>query len=327
MASLVATDTRSVFQRCPRGKWVTGKQVTEASTARPGMLTNHSLTILMPLFNEAKTIQRALRSLSQQTYTAYDVLIGDNASEDDTATICLAHAKSDSRFRVLRHARNLGAAGNFSLLLKSCKTTYFLMAAGHDEWDSNCLRHLMESITNDNRCALAYPATVIYGVDGQVIDRSPNPPSFIAGSPVSRAMSIVKTLTWCNMFYGVFRTSVFRQCRQDIRSIGPDHVILMDVALRGTIVGVSDALFYRHEPRPFPSDEANYHRAQLARLSGKAAVDYEVQTRYWRWMWEHFLSARSSASGVQGFVRGLRVATAFYQRFRPRLIDLLPGPR
>ena len=54
------------------------------------------LTIGMPLYDNARTIRRALDSLLAQSYSGFRLIIGDDASTDGTTEICEEYAKRDS---------------------------------------------------------------------------------------------------------------------------------------------------------------------------------------------------------------------------------------
>jgi glycosyltransferase involved in cell wall biosynthesis len=58
-----------------------------------------------------------------------EVLVGDNASTDDTPAVVASYA--DPRLRHLRHERNLGANGNFNELLDEARGEWFLLL--HDD--------------------------------------------------------------------------------------------------------------------------------------------------------------------------------------------------
>ncbi|MEM9666818.1 MAG: glycosyltransferase family 2 protein [Bacteroidota bacterium] len=59
------------------------------------------LSVLVPARNEAENLQRLVPALLGQTYPDFEVVLYDDASEDDTAGVLHAYA-GDSRLRVLR---------------------------------------------------------------------------------------------------------------------------------------------------------------------------------------------------------------------------------
>ncbi|HET6324545.1 MAG TPA: glycosyltransferase, partial [Planctomycetaceae bacterium] len=70
------------------------------------------ISIGMPVFNGEKYIVEALDSILGQTYSDFELIISDNASNDRTAEICQEFARKDQRIRYFRQSTNLGAPRN-----------------------------------------------------------------------------------------------------------------------------------------------------------------------------------------------------------------------
>lgn len=68
-----------------------------------------AVTILLPVYNSASTLQQTLDSLWAQTFTDFELLAIDDGSTDDTPDIL--RANSDPRLRVLRNPQRLKLAG------------------------------------------------------------------------------------------------------------------------------------------------------------------------------------------------------------------------
>lgn len=66
------------------------------------------VSIVMTAFNSRSTIGYAVRSLLNQTHGAIEIIVVDDASTDDTASIVEALARQDSRLRLLRRSKNAG---------------------------------------------------------------------------------------------------------------------------------------------------------------------------------------------------------------------------
>jgi glycosyltransferase involved in cell wall biosynthesis len=67
------------------------------------------ITVVVPVFNRANLIGRSVGSLCSQSYRNLEILIVDDQSTDDIGAA--VDALQDSRVRLLRRARNGGAAG------------------------------------------------------------------------------------------------------------------------------------------------------------------------------------------------------------------------
>jgi len=73
------------------------------------------VSVVVPAFNAAATIEETLQSISQQTHRNLEVIVVDDGSSDDTAALVRRHSVRDPRFRVISQpnggvasARNAG---------------------------------------------------------------------------------------------------------------------------------------------------------------------------------------------------------------------------
>src|SRR5208282_4578112 len=71
------------------------------------------ITTVVPTYRRPAMLQRAIRSVLDQTYPDFRLCVYDNASNDDTAAIVNALASCDSRIRYHCHSENIGAQDNF----------------------------------------------------------------------------------------------------------------------------------------------------------------------------------------------------------------------
>ena len=65
------------------------------------------ISIIVPVYNAEKWLERCLDSIVAQTYTDWELLLIDDGSTDDSATICDEYAAKDERIRVF-HKENGG---------------------------------------------------------------------------------------------------------------------------------------------------------------------------------------------------------------------------
>jgi glycosyltransferase involved in cell wall biosynthesis len=98
--------------------------VTTAGRARPSLVT-----VIIPVRNGERTLPEELEALTKQTYDgAWEVVLADNGSTDNTVEICDEWADRLPDFRVVdasdrpgsSHARNVGAAAARGELLAFC---------------------------------------------------------------------------------------------------------------------------------------------------------------------------------------------------------------
>ena len=72
------------------------------------------ILVFVPTYNSEKYLRQCLDSVLQQTFQDWQCVISDDASTDKSVEIAREYEKIDSRFKVLTHEKNVGAATNWN---------------------------------------------------------------------------------------------------------------------------------------------------------------------------------------------------------------------
>ena len=75
------------------------------------------VTIGIPTYNRADSLSEAIHSAINQSYQNIEVIISDNASTDNTKTICTQIESKDNRIKYVRQKKNIGSVNNFNAVL------------------------------------------------------------------------------------------------------------------------------------------------------------------------------------------------------------------
>jgi glycosyltransferase involved in cell wall biosynthesis len=108
------------------------------------------VSVIVPLYNKEPTIVRAIRTVLQQSFGDFEILVVDDGSTDNS--VAALSALTDARLRIIRQsnagpgaARNRGAASATSPLLA------FLDA--DDEWAPEYLDRALTALDREPTCA------------------------------------------------------------------------------------------------------------------------------------------------------------------------------
>ncbi len=203
------------------------------------------VSIGMPVYNGARTIRQAIDSLLSQDYADFELIISDNASEDETYDICLDYAKSDDRVRLYRNESNLGAAFNYNHVFHLARGEYFKWAC-HDDWCApQFLSRCIQTLDANPAAALAFPGTILVEDDGSFIRFYDEPCDATSHSAADRFLAVYWDLDLANTIFGVMRADILQETRLHPAHWEGDKVLLAELALRGPFVEVPEALFYR----------------------------------------------------------------------------------
>ena len=105
--------------------------------------------------NRSHLLRGALSCLRDQTEHDIEVLVLDNASTDDTASVFDEEVGKDKRFQYRRQSLAVTALQNFRDALDAVRTDYFLWRADDDLSASNYLEVLANSLDQHNFADLA----------------------------------------------------------------------------------------------------------------------------------------------------------------------------
>ncbi len=285
-------------------------------------MTKPELFIGMPCFNSEQFIGRAIESIIAQDFANFKLVISDNASTDDSFEIARSYEHRDSRVTALRHPSNLGSAKNFESLLRMADASFFMFAGSHDFWGNNYLSSLLSVFQLNPDAVLVFGQTVVVDSMGDLHQQQHENYNFECDEdkPIKRALKVVQNLHSADMVYGIYKTAELLKCRTDLKCIGPDHVFLMEIALRGKILYCDDAVFYRREFRDVPKDEKDFRQLQLERIAGKAANDIDLKKAYSDWLIQHVFSCLNAPGWpIERILNSIVIAYAFVIRWNQYL--------
>jgi glycosyltransferase involved in cell wall biosynthesis len=93
------------------------------------------VSIGLPTYNRASLLPKSLESLLNQTHADFELLISDNHSTDNTASVVRSYANKDSRIKYYYQAKPLSAIQNAHFVLHKAKGRYFFWASDDDLWE------------------------------------------------------------------------------------------------------------------------------------------------------------------------------------------------
>lgn len=83
-----------------------------------------SVSVVTPAYNVEDYISQAIESILSQTFKAFEYIIIDDCSTDNTWKIIQEYAKKDKRIKPFKNEKNLGIAGNRNKCLSFTRGKY-----------------------------------------------------------------------------------------------------------------------------------------------------------------------------------------------------------
>lgn len=93
-----------------------------------------SVTVIMPAYNCELYIETAIRSVINQTYTNWELIVIDDCSTDSTRDIVARLIEEDPRVTLIENSMNLGAAENRNKGVSLSKGDYVAFLDSDDIW-------------------------------------------------------------------------------------------------------------------------------------------------------------------------------------------------
>lgn len=193
------------------------------------------VTIMIPTYNQAGFIAEAVASALAQTYPVLEVLVGDDASTDETPEI-IARFLRDPRVRYVRQPHNLGRTANYHCLLHQHSRGEYVVNLDGDDYYTDP-EFISEAITTVG----ASDATVIVAARTRW---KQGEHQFVSGMPGNRRLSglqVLSRMPWSGYHFQHMATLYRRApaCELDFYRpdcISSDWVSLCRLALRGQVV-------------------------------------------------------------------------------------------
>jgi glycosyltransferase involved in cell wall biosynthesis len=97
------------------------------------------ISVVIPAYKRDRVIERAIRSVLEQTYQDFEILVVDDGSKDDTESVVASLALEDSRIHYFRHETNRGAQAARNTGAKAAKGEWIAFLDSDDYLTSNSL--------------------------------------------------------------------------------------------------------------------------------------------------------------------------------------------
>ncbi|MBR9837350.1 MAG: glycosyltransferase family 2 protein [Rhodobacteraceae bacterium] len=120
-----------------------------------------TVSVVLPVHNRSSLVTRAIDSVLAQTYRDIELIAVDDASTDDTPDT-LAGYSHDPRFRTVRNAQNLGAAGTRNVGIGLARGRYLAFQDSDDRWFPEKLETQLKVLQASADCRACYSGAVYY---------------------------------------------------------------------------------------------------------------------------------------------------------------------
>ena len=113
------------------------------------------VSVILPTYNRASLIARSLESVLNQSFADFEVLVVDDGSTDETASVVAEFC--DPRVNYIRLPNNAGAAAARNVGIRISKGRFLAFQDSDDEWfPENLAKHMSVFEQNSHKLGVVY---------------------------------------------------------------------------------------------------------------------------------------------------------------------------
>lgn len=102
------------------------------------------ISVVIPVFNAEKYLKKCVESIENQTYKAFEIILVDDGSTDNSGKMCDELKQSNGNISVI-HQKNSGASSARNAGIESASGEYVVFCDSDDYIDAEMLRKLTEA--------------------------------------------------------------------------------------------------------------------------------------------------------------------------------------
>ena len=186
----------------------------------------------IPTYNRADKLTETVKSLLEQDYPNFEIVVSDNASPDHTQLAMETLAAKDSRIKYIRQEKNQGIYPNFKAARDHSSGTYFMWISDDDKIEKNILGKYVDFLEN-NKDYISVIGQILYWKEGKVEDIEEGI-QLDQESGKQRVFKYYSTVLHGAMWYGLFRRELVKDLPVESALAGDWH-FLASAAYRGKI--------------------------------------------------------------------------------------------
>lgn len=138
-------------------------------------MKNNLVSIITPMYNAEKFVEDTIKSVQNQSYTNWEMLIVDDCSIDNSAEIVKSYAQKDSRIKYFKSDSNKGVSNARNIALANANGQYIAFLDSDDMWYENKLEKQIDFMQK-NDCTITFTAYELIDEESNKLNKVINIP-------------------------------------------------------------------------------------------------------------------------------------------------------
>lgn len=186
------------------------------------------ISVIIPIYNAEKTLERTLKSVLNQTYKNVEVLMIDDLSSDKSKEVASPYTK-DKRFKLISLDSNSGVANARNFGIDSSNGEYICFLDSDDWWEPEKLNLQITKII-ENNFSLAYMTYQRIDEDTLRVLSCVKPPKYLTYKDLLRSNHIGNLTTMIKK--SIIGNTRFKKTGHE------DYIFWLDILKKGVIANL-----------------------------------------------------------------------------------------
>lgn len=127
------------------------------------------VSVITPSYNSSSFITETIKSVQDQTYFNWEMIIVDDQSKDDSVSVIKSYVENDSRIRLIPLSKNAGAARARNIAIKEAHGDYIAFLDSDDLWLPTKLEEQVTFMQKGN-LAFSFTSYSLMDEEGKPLD-------------------------------------------------------------------------------------------------------------------------------------------------------------
>lgn len=245
------------------------------------MSINKLVSIIIPVYNVEKYLDKSVKSAIEQTYKKLEIILVDDGSKDSSGEMCDRWKARDSRILVI-HKKNGGLSSARNAALDMCNGEYVYFLDGDDYIEKNTIEILMNDICETRAQIAQAPFIHIYENNTYVRDGLKERTVMNTAEAIQYNLSAFGggTVSSCSK---LFSRDIFSDYRFAEGKLNEDHYSIVDLLSRAKLIAA--------EPKPLYNYVHRKNSITTASFSAKSMDDIDAAKRNYELIKENYPEA------------------------------------
>ena len=238
------------------------------------MINNGLVSVIMPAYNAETFIADSIRSVINQTYQHWELLIIDDHSTDATRKIIRKFYEEDSRIRLLENSSNFGTHHTRNKGIKAAQGEFIAFLDADDLWKPEKLAKQLKKLSSKNLSA-CFSSYDLISEDGQNLHKK------VQALPVLHYEKLLKA-NYVGNLTGIYNAKVLGKIYCPEIAKRQDWALWLEVIRQGgPMDGIQESLaFYRNR-----KDSISTNKLEMLRYNFKVyheVLGYDLFSSLWK---------------------------------------------